>query len=152
MAPTCIRRAVPGRLRPLGRLAISLDTSRIPYILNGVTVDQLTALVDASDARYLGLRSVYSLTGEALPVAVGETLPASYWWDDNESTGVLLDGTCAIEIDRNRPETIALALSLIESYSGGTVVLVGSDYTGQDAPSDPGEIILRDPVVLAVLS
>lgn len=119
----------------------------------GMTTAEILEIANGSRYHYFGIRCCggggrYDVT----PVAIGDVLEPSYWWDDNESTGVLLDGTCAIGFEPERPETLEQALELIQSYGVGTIVLVGSRNAGQDAPSDPGEVILRDPVVLAILN
>lgn len=82
----------------------------------------------------------------------GEELPPSYHWRDGTPTKKKLKGTSAIEISRGAyaRDPVGTALSQIEAYSGGKqVILVGSEdaHKGQD----PGEIVMRNPVVLKIL-
>lgn len=98
------------------------------------------------DSTYVGLRVVDSSEHETGRVNVGDTLPASYVWDDGEWTEDRLDGVSAIEV--KGPDDLDAALEAASIYDGDQIVLVGGEhrYRGQDA----GEIIIRDAVAYAV--
>jgi hypothetical protein len=114
------------------------------------TVEDIrAALVGAlGDYGYVGLRVIDSAEHETGAVTVGDTLPASYRWDDGEWTGERLAGASAIAI--RSAEDLDAALALARIYWGDQLVLVAGEF-GQHGQDD-GEILIRDAVALAVVS
>lgn len=79
---------------------------------------------------------------QEVPFELGEMSHRSHVWVDGDETDEELDGVCAQDVD-----TID---SYHHMYYGDYIALVaGNDYTyGEDA----GEIIISDPVVVAILA
>lgn len=76
------------------------------------------------------------------PVAIGDTLPPSYVWDDGECTDQQLDGTCAIDLRESNAD------ALIKSYGyAGEPIIIAGFYASHG--EDRGEIIIRDAVRIA---
>lgn len=75
---------------------------------------------------------------------IGDELPNSREWDDDELTGDMIDGTCTIGLG-----DVSRALALAAKYTGRYVYVVATRHPWTPG-EDRGEWILRDPVVLAV--
>lgn len=115
-------------------------------------IDRIIHHINAGEVEHIGIRVVH---GQA-PVKVGDLLPASYRWEDGESTGEELRGTSAILVGNgclgaNEAE-IRRALRIFESYRGlhGQIVLISGESQG--AGEDVGEIIIDKARVIEVLS
>ena len=94
----------------------------------------------AEDYEITGWRFIYDWDGAA--PFVGQELPVSYRWDGDEKTDEELPGTCAWE-----------TRDMCEHYSKhsrgtGWIAKVGGNRGGWG--EEPGEIIIRAAVVLAV--
>lgn len=75
------------------------------------------------------------------PFELGEMDHVSHVWVDNEDTGEELDGVCAVKADR---------AGLGHQYFGEHVAIIaGNSYTYGE---DPGEIIIKNPIVVEVLA
>lgn len=108
----------------------------------------------ASIARYIANESPYANHGlrivdDPAEAAVGTVLAPSRCWDDGEPTGDVLDGTSVLVC--HDESSAARALRLSRSYVGRYLLLVASDRCGSDYCADPGEGLLVDPVVVAVI-
>lgn len=102
-----------------------------------------TALKDIPDYPYIAVRS------QDVPFTAGETIDhLSSIWIDGDETDDTLDGVSATKIDR---------MYLYDGdhfqygyYYGDYVAILGSDNA--EYGEDDGELIMIDPVVLAVIS
>ncbi len=96
----------------------------------------IDALADAYE--YIGIR----VQEEDYGLSVGDTVyHCSKVWVDGEETDEELDGVCAMSIKQ---------LNLVEGfYFGKCVLVLGSNYAGYGV--DPGEIVMRDARVLAII-
>lgn len=108
----------------------------------------------ASIARYIADESVYANHGlrivdDAAEAVVGTVLAPSRRWDDGEPTGDVLDGTSVLTC--HDEASVARALRLSRTYVGRYLLLVASSRCGSDYCADPGEGLLVDPVVVAVI-
>lgn len=88
------------------------------------------------DYEYIGIR-----VQDGVPFDLGEMSHISHIWDDGDDTGEELPGVCVI--DGRKAEYSVL-------YSGDHVAIIGGNHA--EYGEDPGEIIISDPVVLAVLA
>lgn len=92
---------------------------------------------------------------------VGDTLQASYRWDDGRKTHERLDGTSAIRVGWDgelSDEQLARVLYNLGvpgyarpgngGYHGDQIALIGGDSAGEGA--DEGEVVIRDAKVVAV--
>lgn len=88
---------------------------------------------------YIGIR----VQEEAYGLTVGDTVyHYSKVWVDGEETDEELDGVCAMSIN---------LLDIVEGfYFGKCVLVLGSNYAGYGV--DPGEIVMRDAKVLAIIN
>lgn len=83
---------------------------------------------------FIGLRV------QDVPFELGEISHISHVWDDNEDTGVELDGICVTRIaDLGH-----------ELYVGDHVAILVSNYA--EGGEDYGELILKDAKVVMILS
>jgi hypothetical protein len=102
---------------------------------------------------YFGIRSMTPspITGKETSVKVGEGLPNSYHWDDGDTTGVEINGVCAIGINIDSDvREIEKALKSVSKYDGDQIVLIGA--YGKDYGDDDGEVILRNcATVIAII-
>lgn len=88
---------------------------------------------------YIGIR-----VQEELYENIGDTVNhKSYVWDDGNILDEQLDGICAIDINE------AHWIGDFGGYLGEYVLILGS-YSAQYG-NDPGEIIMRDAVVLDII-
>lgn len=103
---------------------------------------------------YYGVRvlTVINSDDEVYALNVGEIAPASREWDDNELTGELLPGTCALVVDAYAADLVTYLETkisgLIATYGSGSVVVLGSNRVTFGIDAD--EIVMGDAVVLAV--
>lgn len=114
---------------------------------------QIAEEIEKSEYSYFGLRSMTPnyYGGNDVVATVGMVMPESYIWDNNESTGELLNGTCAIDITGCEDEEISKVIdSLGRNYDGKQIVLLGSHR--REHGDDDGEIIMCDAVVISVWS
>ena len=86
---------------------------------------------------------VFGIRVQDLPFEVGRLDHNSHVWEDGEDTGVELDGVCAVKIDE-------AGVNPRSHYYFGehAAVIAGNRYTYGE---DPGEIIIKDAVVVEVL-
>lgn len=82
---------------------------------------------------------------QAEPFELGEINHVSHIWDNGEDTGEELSGLCAIKAD-----ALDTSARVNGDYFGDHIaVIAGNSYEyGEDA----GEVIISDPVVIAVIS
>lgn len=97
---------------------------------------------------YYGVR-----TDDAL-YEVGDELPESRSWDDNNPTGEILPGTCAtgfgsLWYDDDDAAAVDKTLALQEDYVGDHQYLIAGDRCTYG--DDIGEIIIERAVVVAVI-
>lgn len=109
----------------------------ISDILNDAEINTLAAGCDKY--AYIGIRI------QETPEQIGSTLThVSHVWDDEDDTGELLPGVCALDYSE------MLNLPPLEKefggYPGEYVLILGSQHA--TAGGDPAEIIMRHPVVL----
>ena len=82
---------------------------------------------------------------------IGDILPHSYVWEDNNQTDDELPGTSALVIgNAYATRTVAQVKKALENvmcYPGETLVLVGGALS--NSGEDIGEVIITDAVVLA---
>lgn len=104
--------------------------------------DEIRALMDSIYADLdLGCYAAYGVRVQDVPYKLGRIDHVSHMWDNGEDTGMELDGICC---------TSVTMLDLASSYYGDHVAIIaGDNYIYGD---DPGEIIISDPVVIAILS
>lgn len=77
-----------------------------------------------------------------VPFALGEMEHKSHVWDDGDDTGEELDGVCVQDVK-------TLSKYHNDYYGDYIAVVAGNDYSyGEDA----GELIINDPVVVAILA
>ena len=136
-----------------------------------VTAEEMHNLEAAVDkAFYEGYRvfGIRVVDDESNILKVGDSVPDSYGWDydedvsTRETTGEKLPGACAIEIktdtifpmeeeDYERlGERIEEALKESNGYYGNQTILIGGKGN-REYGMDPGEIIIEDADVIAVL-
>ena len=70
---------------------------------------------------------------------LGEIDHVSHIWDNNDDTGVELDGICACKLDRLGAN----------NYFGDHVAIICGDEA--EYGEDDGELIIRDPKVVAII-
>lgn len=101
------------------------------------------AIIDAGEYEYYGIRAHRG----AEPI-VGASLGNSYVWDDGRITDEELAGICTIKVTA---DTLSRALADMSGYflADEPLVLVGGNYA--EHGYDPGELIIRDNVCLAVI-
>lgn len=104
---------------------------------------EIKAIIDKhyDEYSYIGVRI------QEMPEDVGTTMThLSHIWDNEEDTGNLLGGVCAVDIEQM--EQIS-ELDRESGYFGTYAVILGTDYAtyGEDA----AEIIMRDPEVLGCI-
>lgn len=102
-------------------------------------VDTVLGDLQEYDYEYFGLRR------ETYQPRDGSKLTNSV----NHETNVELDGTSAIAVRANRA-SIERAFKTLEPYMGKWIVLLGSDQSAGSG-EDPGEILLRRPIVLRIM-
>ncbi|HEY0205545.1 MAG TPA: hypothetical protein VGC15_15485 [Acetobacteraceae bacterium] len=110
-------------------------------------VQEIMDVVRSSPHRHHGLRimSPHPVTDASATVAIGDTLPHSYRWNDGNATNRALKGTSTLRV---RTEADARrAITLAGMYYGKQVVLVGS-HEKRTGP-DEQEAVLTTPKVLA---
>lgn len=96
--------------------------------------------MDLADYDRLGIRcddAVYE---------VGDVLPRSRAYDDDQLTGEILNGTSVLAVGDDLDAVVQKAE---RSYFGDHLYLVGGEYGGPG--QDRGEILIRDAVVIRVL-
>lgn len=100
---------------------------------------------------YYGVRHISrNLYGDDIVYRIGDTLPASYRWDDGESTGELLSGTSCIQIDGlDDVDGIRRAMDMQRMYMGIQSIIVAGDVA--EYGEDRGELIIRDAVCVAII-
>lgn len=98
--------------------------------------------MDRDDYEHLGVRSDDEDYGE------GDRLPASRVWADDEPQGDEVDGTSATRV-RNRDVDAAIRSHKRFGYVGRRLYLIGGHYATYG--DDPGEVIIRDAVVIETL-
>lgn len=108
-------------------------------------IGQARQIADERWLECLGIRT------QEQPFELGTLDHSSVAWDDGEETGEELDGVCATRLDAPEVRMHASDYSpLMGYYFGEHVAIVAGSLceTGQDA----GEVIIRDPEVIMVLS
>ena len=99
---------------------------------------------------------IRAMTGGKV-VAVGESLENSYHWEDGISTGVEIDGTCAIgfrvELGEIDQASFEKAVAAIKDYAddGVQVVVIAGNLNIDECFNDHGEVVIKDAVCVAVL-
>lgn len=99
----------------------------------------LPASAEAYD--YVGYRVVYR---DKESYKIGDTPNRSRVWIDGEPTEEYLRGACAVS-----KEMLDLTYDGCEGYLGDTILILGSNNA--EGGNDPGEIVMIDAVVLAVI-
>jgi len=94
------------------------------------------------DYDYIGIR-IMDRSYSGYDLAVGDTLPHSYRWDDGEQTDEVLNGTCAIKVGAR------LKSCDHEGYAGNRVMIIAGNCMewGEDA----GEIIIQDAEIIDII-
>ena len=86
---------------------------------------------------------MFAIRIQETPFQLGELDHVSHEWIDGEDTGDELDGVCCTEIDSYKHSS-----SFGEYFGEYAAVIAGNYYSwGEDA----GEVIIRNPVVVAIL-
>lgn len=109
--------------------------------MSAVTSEMIQTVKDMAtdpyrDYEYVGIR-----VQDDVPFELGEMDHVSHIWDDGDDTGEDLPGVCVI--DGRRAE-------LSVCYYGDHVAIIGGNHA--EYGEDTGELIISDPVVLAVLA
>lgn len=135
-----------------------------------MTTNERNELMEVIKAKYaegynaFGIRNICDRFGR---LEVGDNVPNSYDWDIEadcstyHTTGETLNGACAVGInvgtlwldghdDEELAEIIEEALKESKVYSFGEAMLIGGK-DGCEYGNDPGEFIIRNAVVLAVI-
>lgn len=85
---------------------------------------------------------VIGIRVQEVPFALGEMTHVSKVWVDGDETDEDLDGVCA--------QAVNTLEKYDNQYFGDHIAIVaGNEYSYGE---DPGEIIIRDPVVVAILA
>lgn len=98
---------------------------------------------------------VIGLRGMDEPAEIGEVLPPSRVWADNEPTEHLLNGTSAVRVilhERGADDpdaAVDAAIRLAAAYPYEHWVVIGSTHYSYG--EDEGEVVMVDPVVVAAL-
>ena len=79
-----------------------------------------------------------------VPFVLGPMSQKSHIWDDGDDTGAELPGVCAMKLDSIR------AAQQHGFYFGDYAAVVAGD--SYEYGEDTGEIIIHDPVVIAILA
>lgn len=133
-----------------------------------MTTNELIEIIKAKNAEGYNAFGIRNICDERFGhLEVGDNVPDSYDWDvENDcstyhTTGETLNGACAVGInvstlwldgddDEELAEIIEEALKESKVYSFGEAMLIGGQG-GCEYGNDPGEFIIRDAVVLAVI-
>lgn len=107
------------------------------------TINDLTEILDNGNYSRYGLRGASESDMDNLDRGY---LDCSYVWENNESTGEQLNGTCALGISEYDSEETLIAmykraLSMYAKHNGTNTVLLVADNT-YDYGNDDGEVIL----------
>lgn len=94
----------------------------------------------AADAGY----AAAGVRVQDVPFAIGPMSHKSHVWDDGDDTGEELPGVCAMRWDRIRE-----AQQNGYYFGDYAAVIAGDSY---EYGEDSGEIIIHDPVVIAILA
>lgn len=127
---------------------------RWPATLDAQESAILKAAKDIGAEWTLGVRAITGAFYFDVEVpSVGDVLGPSYEWNDGEPSDVQLDGTSALFLPRRRGVAydVRRVLRLLNAYirtGAVAVVLVAGEHAGDGV--DEGEILLRDPEVMAV--
>lgn len=127
------RGADGGRVKSLGE--------KYPHLAQNIA----DAVERVSPFSHHGLRVI----DDRRETVVGTVLPPSRRWVEGAPTREVLNGTSVIGIDGGI-ERIRRGIARLSSYPGRYLLLVGSHRINDDG-EDPGEKLLHDPRVLAVL-
>ena len=95
--------------------------------------------------------SVFGVRQHHRSVIVGEEIENS-WSQMDDEEDYELDGSCALELVLdNGGEELEFLIDEVESanYQDGPIILVGG--SGKEYGNDENEIIIADPVVLAII-
>ncbi|MCD8367844.1 MAG: hypothetical protein LUC48_07460 [Clostridiales bacterium] len=84
--------------------------------------------------------TVFGIRVQDVPFEMGEMTHVSHVWDDGDDTGEELNGVCVTRIEDAKRN----------HYYGDHVALIGG--TAWEYGEDDGEVIISDPVVLAILN
>lgn len=113
------------------------------------TEEELDALMLESGLWIFGVRSLH----EDEQVAVGDTMAASYVWEDGDRSEECIGGTCCFVADEDQHGwSVATAIERAESYClSGRYALLGGKYCGNnDLIAEAFTCAIRDAVVLAI--
>lgn len=101
-------------------------------------IEQARAIADELSMDY----EVFGVRVQDVPFTMGAMDHASHVWDNGDDTGEELDGVCAQDVKTlNKYHNVY--------YGDYIAVVAGNDYSyGEDA----GELIISDPVVVAILA
>lgn len=107
------------------------------------SIREMMSIIEEGKYNYYGIRGASESDMGNLDRGY---LDCSYDWNDNESTGEQLGGTCALEINEYTSEEKAekiykRALNMYAKCNGTNVVLLIAD-NGQEYGNDDGEVIL----------
>lgn len=107
------------------------------------SISELMSIIEEGKYNYYGIRGASESDMENLDRGY---LDCSYDWDDNESTGEQLGGTCALGINEYTSEEKAekickRALNMYAKCNRTNTVLLIAD-NGQEYGNDDGEVIL----------
>jgi N12 class adenine-specific DNA methylase len=111
-------------------------------------VTAIGSRIEDGKHEFYGLRVITAdpRTQKSRSVKTGDVLKPSHIWEDNNTTGQMLQGTSVIEVRSSDPEDIRKAMLQLRSYHGKQIVLVGGDNA--KGGEDEGEAVIRNPVVL----
>lgn len=80
---------------------------------------------------------------------LGEIAHVSHNWIDNDDTGEELNGICVLDISSREAPLVYDDLIGGRAYFGDHVALIGGDL--DEYGQDPGEVVLKNAVVLYVI-
>jgi hypothetical protein len=113
------------------------------------TLESIIKDYGCEDGEYLDGIGVIGFRCQEAAAEVGDILPNSYRWDDNEQTDDELDGACALGAitDAPTPDTLRAWYNALRGYPGTHIYLIGGEYGTYG--EDRGEVIVRNARVLA---
>jgi hypothetical protein len=119
-----------------------------------MNASEIKTIIEANNNEYgyFGIRAMMQnpLTGENQIVEVDDILQNSYVWEDGETTGEELNGTCALKLNYDAElSEIDYTLKNVNVYSWNVKQFVLLGASRADYGTDANEIILENAVVLA---
>lgn len=113
------------------------------YTYGGKTIAQVR---DIAQSAQLADWNCLALRTQDYPFTLGASADHSYQWYEGESTGEALDGLCGTGLWASN---ISWQSDQETHYQGKHLAIVAG--TSAEYGQDEGELVLKDPVVIAVL-